>query len=142
LAEKLGPVLFQLPPHWHCNSQRLERFLAWLPKDDTYVFEFRDSSWFNEAIYQLLKQHNAVWCIYDLDAKQSPLEVTADSVYLRLHGPAEAYCGKYPQHALEFWAKKISCWHEAGKQVYCFFNNDEAGYAVQNALQLKAMLAC
>jgi uncharacterized protein YecE (DUF72 family) len=141
LGSKLGPILFQLPPRWRCNPQRLQAFLHALPAGYRYVFEFRDSSWFTPQTCQLLQQYNAAFCIYELDSKLSPLEVTADFVYLRLHGPAAAYCGSYSAKALEGWAKKIMGWQEAGKQVYCFFDNDEAGYAVQNAIQLKTMVS-
>ncbi|MDH5570802.1 MAG: DUF72 domain-containing protein [Gammaproteobacteria bacterium] len=140
LANKLGPILFQLPPRWRCNPQRLEAFLRSLPAADHYVFEFRDSSWFTQQTYTLLKHYNAAFCIYDLASHLSPLEVTADFVYIRLHGPGEAYCGSYTAKALRDWAKKIMDWHEKGIQVYCFFDNDQAGYAVKNALQLKMMV--
>ena len=142
LADKLGMILFQLPPHWHCNPQRLELFLASLPAGYHYVFEFRDASWFNKEIYRLLKRYHATFCIYDLEGKISPMEVTSAIVYLRLHGPSQAYSGCYKTQELMDWAAKIAGWYSDGKQVFCYFNNDEAGYAVKNALELKAILAC
>ena len=140
LEDKLGPILFQLPPHWHCNPQRLEQFLSTLSREFRYTFEFRDQSWINEQTYDLLMRFDAAFCIYDLDGYLSPKEVTTDFVYVRLHGPAGPYQGNYDEQALNGWAGAISAWSRQGLSVYCYFDNDEAGYAAQNALQLQSIL--
>lgn len=136
----LGPILFQCPPNWQANPGRLNRFLETVPDDCRCAMEFRDKSWFSADIYSRLRDHGAAFCIYDLSGCISPLEVTADFIYLRLHGPDEKYKGSYSNQALEYWADKIRTWREQEKEVYCYFNNDHNGYAPQNALKLKTML--
>jgi len=108
MGDKLGPILFQLPPRWRFNQERLEGFLASLPTDYRYAFEFRDTSWFNDKTRCLLAENRAAFCIYELSGNQSPKDVTADFVYVRLHGPAGAYQGKYDKGALSGWAGAFS----------------------------------
>lgn len=141
LGEKLGPVLFQLPPGWGLNLARLEDFLAVLPGGRRYAFEFRDPRWLDPAVSQALARRGAAFCIYDFAGRQSPLEVTADFVYVRLHGPGGPYQGSYGPTVLDRWAGLIKTWLKEGKEVFCYFDNDEAGYAVKNALELKKRLA-
>jgi uncharacterized protein YecE (DUF72 family) len=141
LGKTLGPVLFQLPPRWKVNPGRLQEFLEILPRGPRYSFEFRDPSWFAPEIYSLLRRHGVSFCIYELQGDVSPKEVTADYIYIRLHGPGAAYQGSYPMEILNGWAGSISTWSGQGKDVYCYFNNDQGGYAVENALQLRRMLA-
>ncbi|MBW1988617.1 MAG: DUF72 domain-containing protein [Deltaproteobacteria bacterium] len=140
LERKLGPVLFQLPPRWHANPGRLEAFLSALPKDVRAAFEFRDESWFLEEVYEALKKHGAAFCIYEYAGLTSPREVTADFVYIRLHGPDGAYQGEYGKKGLAPWARAISQWADSGRDVYVYFDNDEQGYAPTDALRLKKML--
>ena len=140
LKEKLGPILFQLPPGWQCNPDRLHAFLDALPEKHSYSFEFRDSTWHGQTVYRLLKRFNAAFCIYELAGFQSPTEVTADFVYVRLHGPSAAYQGRYTRKSLEAWARHISKWRHSSKDIYIYFDNDQAGYAAQNALELKRLL--
>lgn len=140
LREKLGPMLFQLPPHWHCDADRLNGFLEALPAGFRYAMELRDPRWHRPDISALLRRHGVAYCIFDLAGRQSPLEVTADFVYVRLHGPEGAYQGSYPDAALHRWAARIRTWRAGGLDVYCYFDNDEAGYAAHNALTLKREL--
>ncbi|MBI4774439.1 MAG: DUF72 domain-containing protein [Deltaproteobacteria bacterium] len=76
LGEKLGPVLFQLPPRWRMNPERLDPFLQFLSSDFRYAFEFRDPSWFADAVYETLAKHGAAFCIYHMEERLSPKEVT------------------------------------------------------------------
>jgi uncharacterized protein YecE (DUF72 family) len=140
LKDRLGPILFQLPPHWHANPERLENFLQTLPKGHRFTFEFRDESWFDELIYEILRKHNAAFCMYYLEGKASPKEVTADFVYIRLHGAERSYQGKYTTSQLAGWAGAISAWSRMGKEVYCYFNNDIHAAAPENAAELNDML--
>lgn len=140
LEEKLGPVLFQMPPKWGKDMERLAGFLAALPKGFRFAFEFRDSRWFDPEVYDALRGANAAFCIYDLAGSRSPRQVTADWAYLRLHGPGEAYCGCYTPEALEDWAGFIRRLCSEGQDVYCYFDNDQSGYAPRNARELKALL--
>jgi uncharacterized protein YecE (DUF72 family) len=140
LGPRLGPVLFQLPPRWGADPGRLDAFLAALPSGHRYTFEFRDPSWFGDACLEILSRHGAAFCIYDLAGKTSPKAVTADFVYVRLHGPAEAYRGRYGKSDLAGWAGAFSTWARQGKEIFCFFDNDEKGYAAVNAMELKQMV--
>jgi uncharacterized protein YecE (DUF72 family) len=140
LGEKLGPLLFQLPPRWRVNPDRLERFLRQLPDGHRYAFEFRDPSWHDDRILELLSRRGAAFCIFDLAGKPSPIEVTAGFVYIRLHGPGAAYQGSYDGRTLSGWARRMLAWSKAGKDVYCYFDNDEKAYAPHDALRLKAMV--
>ena len=140
LGSRLGPILFQLPPKWRCNPQRLRDFLAVLPGGQRYAFEFRDPSWFDDEVYRALEEAGAAFCIYDLAGRQSPKEVTADFVYVRLHGPGNAYEGSYSPQVLAGWAGAFATWSGQGWDIYCFFDNDQKGYAVTDAMRLQEML--
>jgi uncharacterized protein YecE (DUF72 family) len=141
LGEKLGPVLFQLPPRWRLDTQRLRSFLDLLPREYRFAFEFRDPSWFDPEVYGALSDRGAAFCIYDLGGGLSPKEVTSDMVYIRLHGPDGPYKGEYETRVLAGWAGAFAAWSAQGKEIYCFFDNDEAGYAPNDALRLMEMLA-
>lgn len=140
LKSKLGPILFQLPPRWKINPERLREFLKFLPAKFRYAFEFRDSSWFDDRIYRCLRERGAAFCIYDLAGRLSPKAVTADFIYIRLHGPGKAYQGQYDTNTLAGWAGAFAAWQNQGKEIFCFFDNDQAGYAAQDALRLQEMI--
>ncbi|MFC6997536.1 DUF72 domain-containing protein [Rufibacter roseus] len=140
LEEKLGPILFQLPPMWRVNVERLRDFLKALPPYFRYTFEFREPSWYNEEIYALLREHNHAFCIYELAGHMSPLEVTADFVYVRLHGPGGKYQVSYSDSALQWWATACHNWASQGKDVFVYFDNDQEGYAAFNAITLQQMV--
>lgn len=137
LGEKLGPILFQLPPKWRLNLDRLAEFLDALPSHHSYTFEFREPSWLNDKVYELLHKHNAAFCIYELAGFYSPIEITADWTYVRLHGPGGKYQGSYNDRTLREWAKRIERWSGKLKSCYVYFDNDQAGFAAKNALTLK-----
>ncbi len=139
LEEKLGPILFQLPPRWHFNAARLAAFLQALPGKYRYALELRDRSWINAAALDLLARRGVAFCIYELDGYLAPREVTADFVYIRLHGPGGPYQGKYGARTLTAWAAAMAAWAQQGREVFCYFDNDEAGYAVQDAAQLQEL---
>lgn len=140
LEEKLGPLLFQLPPGWKSNAERLKNFLQLCPDNLWYTFEFRDPHWWNKDIYNVLEFHNAAFCIFELGETQSPLEITSELVYIRLHGPDAAYEGKYRHKTLKSWAEKIQKWSDQGKTVFLYFDNDQKGFAAENALELCELL--
>jgi len=141
LGEKLGPILFQLPPRWHFDAARLAAFLTVLPAAHRYTLELRDRSWINASALKLLTAHGVAFCIYELAGYLSPREVTADFVYIRLHGPGGPYQGQYDLWTLTAWARAIAAWSQQGREVFCYFDNDEAGYAAKNALQLQELLS-
>lgn len=135
--DKLGPILFQLPPRWKKNSERLENFLKTLPADFRYTFEFRDKSWLSDDIYELLEKHKAALCFYDLKGEQSPEVMTGDFVYMRLHGPKKRpYKGSYDGRTLAGYAQKFLRWADEGKDVFCFFDNDKKACAPLNAADM------
>lgn len=140
LGRRLGPTLFQLPPSWKLNLERLEEFLAALPRKRRYVFEFRNPTWNVPPVYEALRRHNAAFCIFELAGFQSPIEITAEFTYMRLHGPGGAYQGSYSQEHLKSWANRIKTWRTELRHVFVYFDNDQSGFAAQNALQLKRML--
>ncbi|MFW6140432.1 MAG: DUF72 domain-containing protein [Acidobacteriota bacterium] len=140
LGNSLGPILFQLPPRWKKNRGRLQSFLQALPSGHQYTFEFRDPDWFRDDIYELLERQKAAFCIYDFNRRQSPKIVTSGFVYIRLHGPDGAYQGKYDDQKLSGWAGAISQWKQQGKDVFCYFDNDQVGYAAENAERLQEMI--
>lgn len=137
---KLGPILFQLPPRWYVDAERLESFIKSLPRTYDYAFEFRDTSWFDSRIYEILEKYNMAFCIYEIGGLKSPRIVTADIVYIRLHGPDGPYRGQYSTHVLENWTGALSTWAKQGKEIFCYFDNDEAGYAPQDAMRLQDMV--
>ncbi len=141
LADHLGPYLFQLPPGWHVNVERLRHFGEALPSRHRYAFEFRHASWYSDAVFDLLAAHDCAFCIHDHADAPSPERITADFVYLRFHGREGTYAGSYTAEALEIWAEKIAAWDAAGHDVYAYFNNDAHGYAVDNATDLQERIA-
>jgi uncharacterized protein YecE (DUF72 family) len=140
LERKLGPILFQLPPNWDLDLARLKTFFSFLPREHRYAFEFRNPSWSVPETYDLLSRHNIAYCIFHLAGTHSPIHVTADFAYVRLHGPGGKYQGSYSDAALGEWAKRIGKWRRELKTIYVYFDNDDAGYAAQNALRLKELL--
>lgn len=136
LKEKIGPILFQLPPHWGVDVERLRHFLSYLPENYRYAFELRNKSWFEEDIYSLLREHRVAFCIYNFNFRISPLLITADFVYIRLHGPGRAYHDPYDLDVLGRWADRIQDWVDSGQDVYCYFDNTHRGYAWENAQTL------
>lgn len=141
LGPHLGPVLYQLPPRWHCNADRLRHFLDLLPPDLSHVFEFRDPSWYNDEVRTILTEKGAGFCIHDLRGAGCPDWVTGPLVYLRFHGPTrQAYAGSYPHAHLEHWAGRIDGYRRAGLDVYAYFNNDDRGHAAANARTLQELL--
>jgi uncharacterized protein YecE (DUF72 family) len=140
LKEKLGPILFQLPPNWEFDAARFTTFLKTLPGHHRYAFEFRNQTWDNPIAYELLERHRAGYCIFDLAGYQSPVQLTTDLTYVRLHGPGGKYQGSYSDKALGQWADRIETWSRTLKAIYVYFDNDDSGYAAHNALRLKEML--
>jgi uncharacterized protein YecE (DUF72 family) len=141
LENKLGPIVFQLPGRFKPDRERLAGFLTTLPTGHRYTFEFRDPLWFEPAVLELLAKRNLALCLYEFGGHKAPLVVTADFVYIRLHGPAAAYQGCYDDATLGSWAERIRDWTKQGREVYCYFDNDERAFAPKNALRLREMLA-
>jgi uncharacterized protein YecE (DUF72 family) len=104
LDAKAGPVLFQLPPNFEVNAERLTAFLKLLPTKRRYSFEFRHASWYQPRIFRLLRKRNIALCLSDHHDAPAPWRRTADFVYVRGHGPRGRYKGHYTTQVLSQWA--------------------------------------
>jgi uncharacterized protein YecE (DUF72 family) len=140
LKHKAGPVLFQLPPQFTADRERLAAFLKLLRKRRRYAFEFRHPSWYDDAILELLREHDISLCLSDHHDAPSPWTVTAGHVYVRGHGPGGRYKGHYPKATLEKWARDIRKWKRQRRDVFVYFDNDQKSAAPKDALRLKALL--
>jgi uncharacterized protein YecE (DUF72 family) len=141
LGPKRGPVLFQLPPKWRADRDRLAAFLDLLPSGRRYAFEFRDPSWHDDATLALLEARNAAFCPFELGALTAPRVATADFVYVRLHGREARYRGAYDDRALADWAAWLKARMREGRDAYVYFDNtDEADFALANAHRLDGLL--
>jgi uncharacterized protein YecE (DUF72 family) len=128
-AEKLGPVLFQLPPNMKADLVVLEEFLATVPRSVQSAFEFRHDSWLNDDVFNLLKANNRALCIAETEDRVTPDVVTADFAYYRYRKPTytaeerKAMTGRLREHLA------------AGRDVYAYFKHEEtpegALYAVE-----------
>jgi uncharacterized protein YecE (DUF72 family) len=140
LKEKLGPVLFQLPPRFRVNPERLADFADLLQAGHRYAFEFRDPTWFVPKVYVILRKRGLGFCLFSLKELPCPEVITARYVYVRFHGPGAKYAGRYSEVELRVWARRIRGWLGEGLDVYSYFNNDERGYAVANAIRLRELV--
>lgn len=139
--EKLGPILFQFPPNWPVDLSTLQKFIDQLPQDKLYTFEFRHTSWFCDALYDLLHSKHMGLCFYNHKQYTSPEIVTSSFVYLRMHGPnADAYTGSYDDAVLLRYKQKFFDWKKEGKAIYCYFDNTDNADAPKDAQRLKKLL--
>lgn len=141
LGDRLGPLLFQLPPHWPVVVERLQAFLPLLPERRRCAFEFRDPSWLAEPVYEALRQHGVALARVSAPHFSDADVVTADFSYLRMHGDQRLYSSKYSPATLAAWAGAIADWARAGRDVFVYFNNDVHGYAVEDACSLRQLVA-
>ena len=167
LGEKLGPVLWQLPPNFTFDAARLEAFLSILPRDTAaaklarkhddklkaraylragaahairYAIEVRHASFTDPAFAAMLRRHGVALVVADTAGKWPYMEeMTVDFVYVRLHGDEQIYVSGYSDVALRKWAGKIRQWRERG-DVYVYFDNDVKVRAPADAATLMRML--
>ena len=140
LGEKLGPLLYQLPPNMHRDDERLESFLSILPREMRHVFEFRHESWLEEGVFEILRRYNTGFCVFDMPVLSCPLVATADFAYIRFHGSTGLYSSCYSDEELVDWAGRLADLGTDLKAVYIYFNNDAEAFAVKNALTLHSYL--
>jgi uncharacterized protein YecE (DUF72 family) len=114
LESRLGMVLYQLPPFFKCDVQKLETFLSVLPRGIRSAFEFRHESWFIEDIYRLLKKHDVALCIHDADDHTTPMELTSSFTYIRLRR------SEYTDQQREEWQDRIRRWANEGVEVFAY----------------------
>ena len=129
LGEKLGPVLFQLPPTFKKDPEVLRSFLRELPAMRA-AFEFRHESWFDDEIFGLLKERNIALCIADTDALATPKTITADYGYLRLRRE------NYAKADVEGWSKFVRDQKAAWQDAFVYFKHEESGIGPKLAKQM------
>jgi uncharacterized protein YecE (DUF72 family) len=138
-SPKMGPVLWQLPERMHRDDDRLANALEQLPPG-RHAFEFRHPSWFDESVYALLRARGVALVYGDHPERPwQPLELTTDWTFLRFHFGARGRRGNYGPSEIAAWAERISDLRRRA-EVFAYFNNDWEGFAVENALALKAHL--
>lgn len=138
LGPKLGPLLFQLPPHFSKNIHLLEKFVAFLPKSHSFVIEFRHDNWFDQEVYDLLKQYQIAIAIVSAPGIPYVPKVTSSIAYFRLHGASSWYNYRYSYDELKDVALKAVQLGENPevREIYVYFDNDVSGYAIENAKSL------
>jgi len=139
LNDHLGPVLWQLPPHWKPNLQRLSEFCSRLPGDLTHVMEFRSKDWLTDEVFAILRKHHICLCVHDL-LPDHPRELTGPALYVRFHGTS-GHNGEYAADQLRKWATWFRDVAKQDHAVYAYFNNDVNAYAIHNALTLRQFVA-
>ncbi|QRK07086.1 DUF72 domain-containing protein [Archangium violaceum] len=140
LRPKLGPVLWQLPPHMKKpDPARLDRFLSALPRDVRYVFEFRDAAWYHEEVLEVLDRWDAAVCEHDL-VPVPPPRLTGGFRYVRFHGAGSRYAGRYGREAMWPVAVDLDRWRRKGRTAWVYFNNDLHGHALLDAFDLAELL--
>ncbi|HET6956297.1 MAG TPA: DUF72 domain-containing protein, partial [Vicinamibacterales bacterium] len=140
LQRTLGPVLYQLPPHWPANLERLSAFVHALPKRRQHVLEFREPSWYNDEVFALLERAGVALCLHDMTGSQTGKMAIGPLVYVRFHGPAR-YTGRYDDRVLEDWAEWLAGQMRYGRHIFAYFNNDAAGHAPRDAIRLRRAIA-
>jgi uncharacterized protein YecE (DUF72 family) len=139
---KLGPLLWQLPPTFRRDDERLAAALAEFPPRLRHAIEFRHESWFADDVLALLRHHGVALVIADGPKVRSfqRNELTADFAFVRFHSGARGRRGNYSDAELEEWAERLRGWAGNG-DVYAYFNNDWEGFAPRNAAALRDLLA-
>jgi uncharacterized protein YecE (DUF72 family) len=140
LDGKAGPILFQLPPQFEGDPDRLSAFIKLLSRRRRYTFEFRHPSWYDAKVLRVLSNANIALCLSDHHDAPAPWKRTADFVYIRGHGPGGRYTGHYSTRTLQEWAHRIAGWKRQRCDVYVYFDNDQKSAAPKDALRLKSLL--
>jgi uncharacterized protein YecE (DUF72 family) len=140
LEDKMGPLLYQLPPNMKYDYQLLERFLSILPKHYNHIFEFRHQSWLCNDVFQLLMKYRVGYCVFDMPDFTCPIMATGNTGYIRFHGSQGLYSSFYSEKDLDIWVKRIREMRGDLSEVYVYFNNDAEAYATINAKTVDRML--
>src|SRR3954451_22230614 len=130
LGDKLGPLLYQLPPNLHKNLERLDAFLARLPEDLEHVVEFRHGSWYDDEVLALLDSHSVGFVTHDLIGLKSPRWASGRTAYVRFHGTGGKYRGRYSQEQMRDWAEWLAGQRAQGRSGRGSFNKHNCGGAV------------
>ncbi len=138
LTDRLGPVLYQLPPRWAPNEERLAAFLAQVPRDHPQVVEFRDRRWYVPSVGALLESAGLAMCLHDMPESRVT-DPVGPFVYIRFHGSGARYGGRYPDDVLADWATRIRWWSAGGLPVWAYFHTAIGGHAVRDAVRLREL---
>lgn len=139
LVRRAGPFLYQLPPQFERDDERLGEFLRLLPAGRIHAFEFRHASWWAEPVYELLRRHGAAFVMWDLAGTRTPAVATGHEAYLRMHGPAK-YSETYRDPQLAAWVEAARGL-EGVRRTWVYFNNDIGGHAPDDARRFREMVA-
>jgi uncharacterized protein YecE (DUF72 family) len=140
-STKMGPILWQLPPSFKRDDERLRHALAQFPHRQRHCVEFRHASWFVEETYEALREHDVALVIGDRPEVNDyrTMEITTDFTFVRFHGGTRGRNGNYSEAELVEWSERVAGWsHEVA--VYAYFNNDWEGFAPRNGLRMKELL--
>ncbi len=140
LGPRFGPVLYQLPPRWPLNLERFEHFLAALPKRRWQAVEFRETSWYDERVFELLRRYKVALCLHDMQGSATGTMIVGPFIYVRFHHGTEKYGGRYEDDRLDDWAEWLAARSRDGLDVFAYFNNDVGGHAPRDALRLRERL--
>jgi len=141
LREKLGVILWQFPPDFKADPEKLKSFIEVLSLYKVKnTFEFRDKSWINKRVTTLLEKNNIALCMADWPEFLRDLPGTADFVYIRRHGAEGKYASCYSTEQLRADAKEINKFIKQGRDIFIYFNNDASGHAPKNARELRSIL--
>jgi uncharacterized protein YecE (DUF72 family) len=137
LGPRRGPVLYQLPPRWNPDLERLGAFLHAVPQAAQAV-EIRDRRWYGDATCKLLEGARVALCLHDMPGSATEPRPVGPLVYVRFHGAGSKYEGSYSSQRLSAWADRVVEWAREGLPVWAYFNNDAAAHAVRDADRLRS----
>jgi uncharacterized protein YecE (DUF72 family) len=140
LGRAFGPVLYQLPPRWKIDIDRLTAFVRRLPRRRRHAIEFRDPSWYTDEVFALLMQQRIALCLHDMAGSATGRLAVGPFVYVRFHGP-QRYNGRYADGALDEWGAWLAAQMRDGRSVFAYFNNDIGAHAPRDATRLRAAIA-
>jgi uncharacterized protein YecE (DUF72 family) len=126
-SRRLGPILFQLPPHLKCDVDLLRGYLELLPTGMRYAFEFRHASWLADPVYEVLRERNVSLCVAESEKLEVPEVITADFVYYRLRKP------EYTEADLDAMAARSKELLAGGRDLYLMFKHEESPEGALNA---------
>jgi uncharacterized protein YecE (DUF72 family) len=142
LREKLAAVVWQLPSNFALDLGRLEEMVGALTgwRSMRHALELRHRSWFVPEVAEMLRAANIAVCVSDAPDFPMWRELTADIVYVRLHGHTRKYASSYSERSLQAWAADTRRWLDEGRDVHVYFDNDAEGHAVRNAMRLHELV--
>ncbi len=154
LGSRLGPLLYQLPPRWMPDRQRLTAFLEALPTHTPavdgprigpleHVIEFRHETGVDEGVLALLREYRVGICLHDMPGGPTGAAsraITSGTIYVRFHGATGRYAGRYPDRVLDEWSAWLTPHVQAGARVHAYFNNDVDAQAPTDARRLRERL--